>query len=96
METMPWNVQDELKTPEDCAAFIRAALDGAGNDPAFLAVALGEVARSVGMSQVARDAGLSREGLYRALSSEGNPSYATMVKVLGALGLRLTVEPAAT
>ncbi|MCA0244473.1 MAG: putative addiction module antidote protein [Proteobacteria bacterium] len=96
METTKWDVQDELKTPEDCAAFIRAAMAEAGDDPAFLAIALGEVARSAGMAKVARDAGLSREGLYKAVAPDGNPSFVTMTKILGALGLRLTVETAAT
>ena len=96
METTKWNVQDELKTPEDCAAFIRAAMAEADDDPAFLAIALGEVARSAGMAKVARDAGISREGLYKAVAPDGNPSFVTMTKILGALGLRLTVEAAAT
>ncbi len=95
METTKWDVQDELKTPEDCAAFVRAAMAEAGDDPGFLAIALGEVARSVGMAKVARDAGISREGLYKAVGPDGNPSFATMTKILGALGLRLTVEAAA-
>ena len=59
---------------------------------AFIAKALGEVARSRGMAQTARYAGLSREGLYKALSADGNPSFATVLKVLDALGLRMHVE----
>lgn len=85
--------QDYLKTPEECAEFIRAAMAEAGDDPAFVVQALGEVARSRGMSQLARDVGMSREGLYKALSPDGNPSFATVIKVLKALGLRLTLEP---
>jgi len=92
LETTRWDVQDHLRTPEDCAAYLEAAIEEAGDDPAFIARALGDVARAQGMAQTARTAGLSREGLYKALSAEGNPSFATVVKVLAALGLRLHVE----
>ena len=94
LETTRWDVQDGLQTPEDCAAFIEAAIEEAGDDAAFIAKALGEVARSRGMAQTARDAGLSREGLYKALSADGNPSFATVLKVLAALGLRMRVAQA--
>jgi probable addiction module antidote protein len=89
-----WDVQDGLQTPEDCAAFVEAAIAEAGDDPAFIAAALGEVARSKGMAQVSRDTGISREGLYKALSKDGNPSFATILKVLQSLGLVLHVEAA--
>lgn len=92
IKTTRWDVQDALQTPEDCAAFIEAAIEEAGDDPAFITKALGEVARSRGMAQTARASGLSREGLYKALSAEGNPSFATVLKVLSALGLRMHVE----
>lgn len=92
LETTRWDVQDGLETPEDCAAFIEAAIEEAGDDAAFIAKALGEVARSRGMAQIARDTGISREGLYKALSSEGNPSFATVMKVMRSLGLRLHVS----
>jgi len=92
IETTKWDVQDSLQTPEDCALYIKAALEEAGDDPAFMAAVLGDVARSRGMAQTARDAGITREGLYKAVAPDGNPSYATMVKVLRALGLRFTVE----
>jgi probable addiction module antidote protein len=63
-------------------------------DPAFVADALGVVARARGMSEVAREAGVSRESLYRALSAEGNPEFGTVMKVAQALGLRFSVTPA--
>ena len=92
--TKPWNVQDHLQTPEDCALYLQAALEEAGDDAAFVAKALGDVARSKGMSAVARDTGLTREGLYKALGENGNPSFSTVLKVVRALGLKVTVEPA--
>jgi probable addiction module antidote protein len=95
IDTTRWDVQDYLRTPEDCALFIQAAIEEAGDDPAFIAKALGEVARARGMTSVARDTGLSRESLYKALSGDRSPDFATVLKVLSALGLRLHVEPAA-
>jgi probable addiction module antidote protein len=92
LETTPWNVQDHLQTPEECALYLEAAFAEAGDDPTFIAKAIGDVARARGMSQTARDTGITREGLYKALSEEGNPSLGTVLKVLSALGLRLHVE----
>jgi probable addiction module antidote protein len=94
LKTTRWDVQDALQTPEDCAIYIEAAIEEAGDDPAFIAAVLGDVARSRGMAQTARDAGMTREGLYKALSADGNPSFATVLKVLGAMGLRVHVAPA--
>jgi probable addiction module antidote protein len=82
-----------LKTEEHVAAYMDAVMDEGGDDPAFIAHALGVVARARNMSQLARDTGMSREGIYKALSGEGNPSFATIVKVAGALGLRLQFKP---
>lgn len=84
-----YDVAEHLRTPEEMAAYIDAWLEEAPDDPASIARALGNVARAKGMSQVAKDAGLSRESLYRALSADGNPSFATVLKVAKALGLRL-------
>jgi probable addiction module antidote protein len=89
---MAWSVQDHLQTPEECALYLEAVLAEARDDPTFIAKAIGDIARARGMSRMARDAGVTREGLYKALSEEGNPSFATVVKVLSALGLRLHVE----
>ena len=94
LKTTKWDIQDSLQTPEDCALFIQAALEEAGNDPAFMAAVLGDVARSRGMAQTARAAGITREGLYKAVAEGSNPSYATMVKILQALGLRFSVVAA--
>ncbi len=87
-----WNVNDALKTPEDRAAYIEAAM--AENDPEFLTVALGDVAKAEGMSKIARKANVTRENLYRAFSPGGNPTMATVMRVLDALGLTIRVSPA--
>ncbi|OYX52805.1 MAG: putative addiction module antidote protein [Micrococcales bacterium 32-70-13] len=74
---------------ETAAAYLQATLDESGGDPGAIADALGAIARSGNLSELARRTGMSREGLYKALSSDGNPSFATIVKVSKALGLRL-------
>ena len=88
-KTTNYDVAEHLRTPDEMAAYLDAWLDGAPEDAAGIARALGDIARAKGMSQVARDAGLSRESLYRALSADGNPSFATVLKVAKALGVRL-------
>lgn len=85
---------DYLKSEEEIAAYLEEAAE-AGDDPAFLARALGVVARARNMSQLARDVGMSREGLNKALSGEGNPTLATGMKVAKALGLRIGFRPVA-
>lgn len=86
-KTIPWDPAEHLETDEDIAIYLEAALDE--GDPALIAAVLGDIARAKGMSQLARDTGLGRESLYKALSSTGNPEFATVMKVVGALGLRL-------
>ena len=90
--TTPYDVAEYLRTPEEMAAYLEASIEEADGDATFIAKALGDVARAKGMSQVARDAGLSRESLYKALSGERSPTFDTVLKVLGALGLKLNVE----
>ncbi|GJD98325.1 addiction module antidote protein [Methylobacterium isbiliense] len=92
LETLSWDTADSLDTPERIALSIEAVLED--GDPALIAAAIGDVARAKGMSQVAQKAGLSREAMYRALSEDGNPRLTTLMAVLKALGLRLTVTPA--
>ena len=92
--TTPYDVAEHLRTPEEMAAYLDAWLAEAPDDPAGIAKALGDIARARGMSQVAKDAGLSRESLYRALSADGNPSFATVLKVAHALGVKLHAEAA--
>ena len=93
-KTLPYDVAEQLRTPEEMAAYLDAWRTEAPDDAAGIARALGDIARARGMSQVARDAGLSRESLYKALSENGNPSFATILKVARALGLRLHAEAA--
>jgi probable addiction module antidote protein len=94
VETSTWDAAEHLETEEDMAAYLDAALED--GDPALVVAALGDIARAKGMSQIAREAGLGRESLYKALSASGNPEFATILKVVRALGLELHVEAART
>jgi len=87
IKTRPWDAAEHLKTEEDKAAYLEAALED--GDPALIAAVLGDIARAKGMSQIARETGLGRESLYKALSPDGNPEFSTVLKVVRALGIRL-------
>ena len=91
-KTSKYDVAEHLRTPEEMAAYLEACLEEANGDAAFIAKALGDIARSKRMTQVARDAGWSRESLYKALSGERTPGFDTILKVVGALGLKLHAE----
>lgn len=91
-KTTPYDVAEHLRTPEDMAAYLEASLEEADGDAAFVAKALGDIARARGMKQVASDAGLSRESLYKALSGNRSPAFETVLRVIAALGLRLRAE----
>jgi probable addiction module antidote protein len=93
-KTSKYDVAEHLRTPKEMAAYLEACLEEANGDAAFIAKALGDIARAKGMTQVARDAGLSRESLYRALSGERSPGFDTIIKVIGALGLELHAKEA--
>ncbi len=95
-KTSKYDAAEHLRTSEEMAAYLEACLEEANGDAQFIAKALGDIARAKGMSQVARDAGLSRESLYKALSGERTPSFDTILKVIGALGLKLHAEPVQT
>lgn len=90
IETRPWDAAEHLKTEEDMTAYLNAALEE--GDPVLVLAVLGDIARAKGMAQIARTAGLGRESLYKALSPTGNPEFATILKVVNALGLRLQVQ----
>ena len=92
--TTKYDVSEHLRTPQEMAAYLEACIEDANGDAAFVAKALGDIARAKGMSQVARDAGLSRESLYKALSGDRSPGFDTILKVIEALGLRLHAETA--
>lgn len=93
-KTVAYDVAEQLRTPEEMAAYLDAWFAEAPDDATGIARALGDIARARGMTQVARDAGLSRESLYKALSEDGNPSFATVLKVARALGVRLHAQVA--
>ena len=90
-----WDSAEHLKTDKDIQAYLEAILEEGGDDPAYIVHALGVIARAKNMSQLARETGLSREGLYKALSEEGNPTFATVAKIAKALGLQIKFETAA-
>ncbi|GAB4287604.1 MAG: putative addiction module antidote protein [Coriobacteriia bacterium] len=92
-KTKAFDAASYLKTEEDIVAYLEAAFED--DDPAVVAAALGDIARAKGMTQVAREAGLGRESLYKALSPDGNPELATVMKVVKALGLSLHARPCA-
>ncbi len=92
--TTPYDTAEHLRTPKEMALYLQACIEEANGDAAFIAKALGDIARANGMGQVANDAGLSRESLYKALSGDRIPGFDTVLKVLSALGLSLHAEPA--
>ena len=94
IKTTKYDVAEYLNTPEEMAAYLEACLEEANGDAAFLAKALGNIARAKGMTEIARETGLSRESLYKSLSGERSPSFETVLKVIGALGLKIHAEPA--
>jgi len=92
--TTRYDVAEHLRTPREMASFLEACLEEANGDAAFIAKALGDIARAKGMAKVARAAGLSRESLYKALSGDRSPGFDTILKVIEALGLRLHAKAA--
>jgi len=93
VETREFDIQNYLKTPQERAAYIEALLEE--GDPSFIASGLGEIARAIGVTEFSRQTGLSREAIYKGLVPGGNPTLDTIAKATRALGLQLTVKPAA-
>ncbi|UEM22805.1 putative addiction module antidote protein [Skermanella mucosa] len=89
IETRPWDIVDSLTNEDRIAAYLEAVLED--GDPELVAAALGDIARAKGMTDIARSTGLGRQSLYKALAPGGNPEFATVLKVIRSLGLRLTV-----
>ena len=90
IKTRPYDVVETLGTPDEMAAYLEACIEEANGDASFIAKALGDIARAQGMAEIARQKGLSRESLYKALSDERSPSFDTVLKVISALGLKLS------
>ena len=90
-----YDIADHLRTPEEMAAYLEACIAEADGDTSFVVKALGDIARAKGMTQISEATGLGRESLYKALSAEGNPQFDTIVRVAKALGLEISVRPAA-
>jgi probable addiction module antidote protein len=90
--TKRWDAASYLDSEEDMAAYLAAAFED--GDPGVVTAALGDIARAKGMTRVARKAGLGRESLYKALSPNGNPELATVLRVVEALGFKLCAVPA--
>lgn len=88
-KTFTYDVADRLRTPEEMALYLDACIEESGGDAAFIAKALGDIARAQGMTRVAEGAGLSRESLYKSLSGERVPDFSTVLKVMKSLGLKL-------
>ena len=94
LKTRPYDAANYLKSERDCALYLQAAIDESEGDPSIVIAALGDISRARGMMQLAREIGVTREGLYKALSPDGNPSFATVMKVCTALGLKLHAKAA--
>lgn len=94
LKTVPFDPAEYLTTPRALAIYMSEALET--GDPAYVTHALGVVARARGMAEIARQAGLGRESLYKALREGGNPEFATVIKVMQALGLSMTAKPTAS
>ncbi len=92
IKTLPYDVAETLRTPDGMAAYLEACIEEADGDAAFIAKALGDIARAQGMTQIARQTGLSRESLYKALSGDRSPSFDTVLKVMTAFGLKLSAR----
>lgn len=88
----PFDAVDYLKSERDMVGYLEACMEEAGDDPALIAHALGDIARAKGMTQLAKETGLTREGLYKALNKDSNPSFGTVLKVMRALGLKFTPQ----
>ena len=89
-----WDVIDYLDTEEDMALYLDACMEEDSGDGALIRTALNNIARAKGMGKLAESAGMTRQGLYKALSSEGNPSFTTVIKIIKALGVKLHVQAA--
>ena len=90
----PWDAADYIETLEDATLYLESAIDEDPGDGRLARAALGDIARAQNMGQLARNTGLDRSNLYKAIAPDGNPSFATILKIIHALGLRLRVGTA--
>jgi probable addiction module antidote protein len=90
IEIRSWDAAEHIETEEEVTAYLNTALEE--SDPALIVAVLSDIVRAKGMTQIARSAGLGSESFYKALSPTGNPEFATILKVVDALGLRLQVQ----
>ena len=95
LKTRKYDIAERLRTPEEMALYLDACIEDSEGDAAFIAKALGDIARAQGMTKIAKQTGMSRESLYKALSGDRSPDFATILKVMGALGISLHAAPAA-
>ena len=86
-----WDVTEHLRTREDARLYLEACAEEDPGDGSLIRAALSDIARAGNMSQLARDVGMSREGLYKALSEDGNPSFATVMRIARALGMQVRI-----
>ena len=86
-----WDAAEHLRTPEDARLYLEACAEEDPGDGSLIRAALNDIARSGNMSRLAREAGMSREGLYKALSEDGNPSFATVMRITRALGMHVRI-----
>ncbi|CAB3731792.1 addiction module antidote protein [Achromobacter kerstersii] len=89
LQTKKYDIAERLRTAEEMALYLDACIEESEGDAAFIAKALGDIARAQGMTKIARETGMSRESLYKALSGDRSPDFATILKVMGALGIAL-------
>ena len=86
-----WDVTEDLRTKEDVRLYLEACAEEDPGDGSLIRAALNDIARAQNMSQLAREIGMTREGLYKALGENGNPTFATVMKVTRALGMQVRI-----
>ena len=87
-----WDVAEQLNTEEEMQLYLEACAEEDDGDGVMIRHALANIARAKNMSALAKKTGVSRKGLYKALSEDGNPSFALILKLTRALGLRLKIS----
>ena len=88
-----WDAAEHLRTREDARLYLEACAEEDPGDGSLIRAALNDIARAGNMSRLAREVGMSREGLYKALSEDGNPSFATVLRITRALGMQVRISP---